>query len=483
MSEYAAVLGLEIHVQLATKSKMFCRCKNDSEGAAPNAHTCEVCLGLPGTLPVPNRTAVQWALKTAMALGCQIPEESKFDRKQYFYPDLPKGYQISQLDQPFGGPGEFEFAMGGEGGVETRKVGITRLHLEEDAGKLTHPPGKDYSLVDLNRAGTPLMEIVTDPIECSTDEAPLLAKSFLQELRLVMRYLEVSEADMEKGHLRADANISIRKAGEPYGAKVEIKNMNSFKFVERGVKAEIVRQRERLDAGEKILQETRGFDEASGQTLSQRSKEEGMDYRYFPEPDVPPLVTSALGLEGLRNQIVELPTAIRRRWLEAGVPAEVVARASLSRESAQTFENLRMHNLPSKVLAKLWLNVMNVISDDNTRAREVAEEIAPLLKDEKIQVSHIKMLVTKMVESTKEVPGGLHAIQIIERDLAFKPRDESFLRNLVKEAIENNKKAVADYQAGNENAKQALVGAVMKVTKGSANPTTVAQLIEKSLGK
>src|SRR3989344_440246 len=272
MSEqYEPVIGLEIHVQLKTRSKMFCASPNNPDEAAPNTNICEVCVGCPGTLPVPNREAVKKAIMVGLALDCEIPEYSKFDRKNYFYPDLPKGYQISQYDQPLCGHGQYG------------TINITRAHLEEDAGKLIHEGNS--SLVDLNRAGVPLLEIVTEPDFRSPEEA----KRFLQDLRNIVRYLGVSDADMEKGHLRCDANVSVRKTGQtelpPY--KVEIKNMNSFKAVEAGLEHEIQRQTEALNSGEKLRNETRGWDDAAGKTTEQRTKEEAHDYRYFPEPDLP----------------------------------------------------------------------------------------------------------------------------------------------------------------------------------------------------
>ncbi len=475
---FSAVLGLEIHVQLATKSKMFCRCDNDSENAAPNAHTCEVCLGMPGTLPVPNRTAVEWAIKTALALGCAIPDESKFDRKQYFYPDLPKGYQISQYDQPLGGPGAFEFDRPqADGQLEPFTVRITRLHLEEDAGKLTHPAGKKYSLVDLNRAGTPLMEIVTDPIVVEDPaEVPLIAKTFLQELRLVMRYLGVSSADMEKGHLRCDANISLHQKGAAeWGAKVEVKNMNSFRFVERALKAEITRQATALAAGETIAQETRGYDEATGRTISQRSKEEAMDYRYFPEPDIPPLLTSELSIDRLKEEIPELPVALRRRWerVKPGINPEVAYLASTNQSLSKVLHELIEMQLSGEELSKVWLNT--ALDVESADFATLVLEMGRLASEGKITVSQVKALSEKSARAKKDPK------EILEEDPTFQHIELSDLQPIIDQAIADNPRAVADYRKGNANAKQVLMGAVMKATKGSANPTAVLPMIEKSL--
>lgn len=486
MSDYSAVLGLEIHVQLATKSKMFCRCDNDAAGKAPNTTVCPVCLGLPGTLPVPNRTAVEWAIKTALALGCAIPAESKFDRKQYFYPDLPKGYQISQYDQPFGGPGAFEFDLtAADGTRRSFTVGVTRLHLEEDAGKLTHPAGKDYSLVDLNRAGTPLMEIVTDPIVVADPaDVPGIAKTFLQELRLLMRYLEVSGADMEKGHLRCDANISLhQKDAAAWGAKVEVKNMNSFRFVERALKAEIARQAAALDAGETISQETRGYDETTQTTFSQRSKEEAMDYRYFAEPDLPPLETARLDLDRLQSAIPELPVARRRRWRQTGVSEEVITVVTADRREAGAWE-AATEKQPKTAAArgKLWLTWRGapefkerVDGGDFSQLSAFVGDTASALASGRLPSSQVKKLAA-VAAST-----GRTAAELIKTDPAFAPADEGDLQKLVDEAIAANPKAAADYRAGNLSAKQAIVGAVMKATGGSANPTSLVGLIEETL--
>ena len=464
MSEqYEAVIGLEIHVQLATKSKMFCRCDNDSEGAEPNQHTCPVCLGLPGTLPVPNRTAVEWAIKTAAALGCAVPEVSKFDRKQYFYPDLPKGYQISQYDQPLGGPGQFEFDVDGE----SRTVGITRLHLEEDAGKLTHPKGADYSLVDLNRAGTPLMEIVTEP----DFRSPAEARAFLQELRTLVRFLGVSDADMEKGHLRADANVSVRPAGQKeLGTKAELKNLNSFKFVEKGLESEIARQTEVLSGGGTVVQETRGFVEATGGTVSQRGKEEAQDYRYFPEPDIPPLrpheLVDKAGLPGG----IELPVARKRRWRSAGVQEDAIGLLAESREAAEQFD--RVAGNQAKEVAKIWVSLKDQVTEVTAFADFCAAAAAELAAG-RLSFGQVGKLYAKAQDKP--------VAEVLATDPEFKPVDEGALAKVVDEAIVANPKAVADYQAGNQNAQQAIIGYVMKQTKGSANPTTVTKLLQEKL--
>lgn len=468
--EYEAVIGLEIHVQLATKSKMFCRCDNDAEAASPNQHTCPVCLGLPGALPVPNRTAVEWSLKTAMALGCEIPEESKFDRKQYFYPDLPKGYQISQYDQPLGGPGTFEFDLvGDDGTVEPKTIRITRLHLEDDAGKLTHPKGAAHSLVDLNRAGTPLMEIVTEP----DFRSPAEAKVFLQELRKLVRFLGVSSADMEKGHLRADANVSIRPTGQQeFGTKTELKNLNSFKFVEKGLESEIARQTKELAAGGTITQETRGFVESSGQTVSQRSKEEANDYRYFPDPDLPPLEPATLGLDALRAGIGELPVARRRALVKQGISAPDAD--LLTRDKATTeYLATASQTADLKAVAKLMVGPLAGLKEASQIAPAQLAAVATLSADGQIPSAQLKPFLER-------VASGDDPTELV-KDPEFAAADESAVADAVAAAIAENAAAVDDFKSGNENSLNVLMGAVMKATKGSANPTTVRDLLRKKL--
>jgi aspartyl-tRNA(Asn)/glutamyl-tRNA(Gln) amidotransferase subunit B len=467
------VIGLEVHVQLRTKSKMFCRCDNDAGGAKPNQHTCPVCLGMPGTLPVPNRQAVEWAIKASLALGCEVPAESKFDRKQYFYPDLPKGYQISQYDQPLGGPGKFEFDMVEDGKPAAKQVRITRLHLEEDAGKLTHPGGADYSLVDLNRAGTPLMEIVTEP----DLRSPAEAKAFMQELRLVMRYLGVSDADMEKGHLRADANISVRPAGaKPHGTKTELKNLNSFKFVERGLAAEYARQVQVLKDGGEITQETRGFTERTGKTVSQRGKEEAHDYRYFPEPDIPPLAPQALDLKSVKPEVTDLPTSRRRAWRKLGVPEEVIGVAAQNPQEADAFGQSVAQAKDAPTAARLWLLGRTEAKFRADGFKRLTEFAAAAASVKGLSGPQTKRLAEQFLKTGRPIAGLL-------KDKSFQSVDESDLEAIVDEAIKQNPKPAADFKAGNANAKQVLVGFVMKRTKGSADPGAAAALIAKKLGK
>jgi aspartyl-tRNA(Asn)/glutamyl-tRNA(Gln) amidotransferase subunit B len=304
MAKYIPVIGMEIHVELKTKSKMFCRCQNSlEEEKIPNDNICPVCTGQPGTLPVPNAEAIKFVQMAGLALNCKLNKKSKFDRKNYFYPDIPKGYQISQYDQPL--------CQGGYLEVDNKKIGITRIHLEEDTGKLMHPKGTEYSLIDFNRAGVPLMELVTEPDIESGQEARL----FCQKLQQIFRYLEISDADMEKGQMRCEVNISLHQEGEEKlgGTKVEVKNINSFKFVEKSIDYEIKRQTEILASGEKIMQETRGYDSVQNITVSQRKKESAHDYRYFPEPDIPPLEFSEADMENLKRHLQRDAGAKRKK--------------------------------------------------------------------------------------------------------------------------------------------------------------------------
>src|SRR3990167_1819131 len=302
---YIPTIGLEIHAELKTQSKMFCSCKNDPAEQHPNINVCPICLAHPGTLPVANKDAINKVIRVGLALGCTISEHSKFDRKNYFYPDLPKGYQISQYDMPF--------CKGGKLTVGEKDIYITRVHLEEDTGRLAHPVGAEYSLVDFNRAGVPLMELVTEPDITSSQEA----SAFAQELQLILRYLGASDADMEKGQMRVEANISVRPQGQKkLGTKMEVKNLNSFRAVEGAIEYEIQRQTGALEQGDNIIQETRGWDDVKGTTYSQREKESAHDYRYFPEPDLPPFQFSKKEIESLEAQLPEFPQQRRKRLLE-----------------------------------------------------------------------------------------------------------------------------------------------------------------------
>lgn len=441
--KYTPVIGLEVHVELNTKSKMFCGCDNNWFGATPNTHTCPVCLGLPGALPVPNKKAVEACIKIGMALNCDIPLLSKFDRKNYFYPDLAKGYQISQYDQPFSQNGFIVLSSG-------KKVGIRRAHMEEDTGKLMHETvdGEQVSLIDFNRSGSPLVEIVTEPDFTDGKEV----KEYLQKLQQIVRYLGVADADMEKGHMRLEPNISLRKEGqiELPNYKVEVKNINSFNFVEDAINFEIKRQAELLGKGETPAQETRGWDEDRKKTISQRSKEEAADYRYFPEPDIPPFVWTKEYLESLRSELPELPDEKRARFVkEFGLSdynAELLTR---SVETANYFEET------VKVLDELKEK-----GEKTTDAKTVANWI-----------------INKKVDTANVLPAKLIAEIIKATSIEELPTEE--LEKVLTAVLAANEKVVADYKSGKENALMFLVGQSMKELKGKAKADSVKEKLKE----
>jgi len=466
------IIGLEIHVQLKTKSKMFCRCDNNAEGAAPNTLVCPICLGMPGTLPVANQQAIEWTLKTGLALNCQIAEFSRFDRKHYFYPDLPKGYQISQYDKPFASHGWLEIQ---NPSGEERKIRIRRVHLEEDAGKLIHR-GK-ATLVDFNRAGTPLMEIVSEPDLSS----PAEAKIFMQELRSILRYLDVSDADMEKGHLRCDANISITEISNSksqiskLGTPVEIKNMNSFRMVERALAYEEKRQKELLEKGEKITKETRGWDDTQGVTISQRGKEYAQDYRYFPEPDIPPFTpTQALAIEKLKKELPELPAQKRKRYIQSlKLPSQDAAVLTIDYNMANYFE--RVAQVVNPKLAANW--VINELKTDGLLVIK-PEDLADLLvRLERGEISgKISKEIFSLMRDTGKKPG-----EIIESRGIKQIGGEEELSSIIDGVIKENPKTIEDYRAGKKEALGFLVGQVMAKTRGQANPQVANKILKEKL--
>lgn len=491
MAELEPIIGLEIHVQLKTASKMFCASANNPDVGEPNVNICEVCTGQPGVLPVINKEAVRKGVMIGLALGCEIPEFSKFDRKNYFYPDLPKGYQISQYDQPVCGKGEVEILSGGV----KRVIRITRAHLEEDAGKLIHEG--NVTLVDLNRAGVPLLEIVTEP----DFRSPAEAKDFLQDLRNIVRYLGVSDADMEKGHLRCDANISLREAGtiDLPDYKVEIKNLNSFKAVEAGLNYEIKRQKQALQSGEKLLNETRGWEDGKGITVGQRSKEEAHDYRYFPEPDLPILHLDRKYIEELRAMLPELPHAKELRFInEFALPPSDAEVLVSDKNLASYFEEVvselqewfKEENLPSsdiKKFAKLatnWITgdlqaLLKVTNISPHESRVTAENLAELIK--MIDRGEISTTAGKKVLGIMFEKGGDPSNIVGDEGMA-QVSDEAAIGKAVEQAIAANPKVVADFRAGKKQALGFLVGKVMAATGGKANPQVVNKMLKESLG-
>jgi len=481
--EYKPTIGLEIHAELKTNSKMFCSCKNDPDEKRPNYNVCPICMAHPGTLPVANQEAIKNVIKTGLALNCAVSRNSKFDRKNYFYPDLPKGYQISQYDMPLCEKGFLE--------IEGHKIRITRIHLEEDTGRLAHPEGADYSLVDYNRAGLPLMELVTEPDITSGREARL----FAEELQMIFKYLGVSSADMEKGQMRVEVNISISK-DKKLGTKVEIKNLNSFKVVEKAVDFEIARQTEALENGEKIVQETRGWHDKKEITFSQREKEEAHDYRYFPEPDLPPLHFKEEFIEEIKGTIPELPEQKRLRFAkEYGLDKNAIEIFVVSKDLSEYFEKvvsefdewLKSENISGS--EKLYKLVANYLISDiqgllkgkefiETEFKITPENFAEFIKmifKEEISSKVAKMVLLDMFNT------GADPSQIVKDNNLGQMTDDSALEKIIKEVIEKNPKPVADYKSGKQNALQFLAGQVMAKTRGTAKPDKVHEMLNKLL--
>jgi len=468
---YTPTIGLEIHVELRTKSKMFCSCLNDPNERHPNVNICPICMSHPGTLPVINQEAVRKVIKTGLALNSQIPEQAKFDRKNYFYPDLPKGYQISQYDMPF--------CQGGFLNVDGKKIRITRVHLEEDTGKLVHE--KDCSLVDFNRAGIPLMELVTEPDITSAKEA----RAFAEELQLILRYLDVSEANMEKGQLRVEVNISLKK-GAKLGTKVEIKNLNSFRAVEHGIDYEIQRQAELLKAGKKVIQETRGWHDFKEITFSQREKEESHDYRYFPEPDLPPLRFANKEIKEIKSAVPELPADRRKRFKkEYGIDNKEIEVFVRNKDLGEYFEKV-ISEIGDRKLIKLCTNYLltdlqgilkgaSVVGKDFRITPEDFAKFIKLISQGKISSKVAKVVLQEMFSR------GSDPVQIIKEKGLTQITDEPEIQKAVKEVIVQNPKAIEDYKKGKETALQFLIGQVMAKTQGKANPGIVSQILKKLL--
>ncbi|HWV24046.1 MAG TPA: Asp-tRNA(Asn)/Glu-tRNA(Gln) amidotransferase subunit GatB [Thermomicrobiales bacterium] len=466
------IIGLEVHAQVLSTSKMFCSCSADYANAAPNTHTCPVCLGLPGALPVANEAAIETVVRTGIALNCTIPEYSKMDRKNYFYPDLPKGYQISQFDYPLCLNGSIEFVLDGE----PRRAGITRVHIEEDTGRLVHDVAQDegLSLIDLNRSGVPLMEIVGEPDLKSPEEA----REYLIALRRILRAISASTGNMEEGAFRCDANISIRaKDGSFIGPKVEIKNMNSFRAVERALKYEEVRQREAVANGEELFQETRGWVEDQGVTVSQRTKEAAHDYRYFPEPDLPPLMMAADRVEGIRQTVAELPLERERRFIGdyALTPADAALLTS-ERAIGDVYEEVvsgKKDGAYPKTAANWIVNDImglarsrNLSSDELPLTAAQIRELVDMVNDKTLTGRSAKDLLPSLEPG--EMPSeAAKRLNLLSLD------DDSEVQAAAQAAIDGNPAAVADYTSGKKAAIGRLIGDTMKRTGGRAKPDAV----------
>ena len=474
---YEIVIGLEVHTQLLTRSKMFCGCSADYANAPPNTHVCPVCLGMPGVLPVINEKAIEYTVMTALALNCTVPEYTKFDRKNYFYPDLMKSYQISQYDAPVGKGGWLTVDSDGS----RKRINITRVHLEEDAAKLLHRG--DYSLIDVNRSGVPLMEIVSEPEISSPEEA----RDYLIKLHNILRYLGVSTANMEEGSFRCDANISIRPASsKKLLPKVEVKNMNSFKAVYQALKYEAERQGKVLEKGGELVQETRGWIEETGITVLQRTKEYAEDYRYFPDPDLPPLALDGAWIEEVRTRLPELPEARRDRFTtQYGLSLYDANILTSSKAMANYFENcVRLMDSSKAKAVSNWLlgdfsRLLNATNTDIENARITPKHLSDMLvlvDNGAISGPTAKAVFEEMFQSGKE------ASEIVTEKKLSQISDTAEIRDAVKQVMASNAGAIADYASGKQQALTFIIGQVMKATRGRANPGLVREIIMQELG-
>lgn len=476
---FETIIGLEIHAELKTKSKIFCGCSTEF-ASEPNANTCPVCLGHPGTLPVLNGEAVRLAVKAGMALGCKVNYLNRFDRKNYFYPDLPKAYQVSQYDMPVCTDGAVEFECGGR----HVKVRINRVHLEEDAGKLIHLEDEPCSLVDYNRAGIPLIEIVTEP----DMRSPLEAVTFMRMLKSILEYCDISDCRMEQGSLRCDANISVRPAGQKeFGTKVELKNINSFRELQKALEKEEKRQIELYRFGEshKIIQETRRWDSGKGRTVSMRSKEEAHDYRYFPEPDLPPVIIDETVVSAVKDSLPELPMEKYRRFTqEYGLSGDDADILTGDRYLSEYFEDTVREGAAPKAAANWVLgDMLRMINESGISSREIPVEPACLRRlISMVEEGKISNTAGREVFREMFINGGSPE-EIVEKKGLSQISSEDAILELVRKVIADNPKSVADYRGGKTKAIGFLVGQVMKESKGRANPAMVNELLTKELNR
>jgi len=472
--EFEPVIGLEVHAQLKTKSKIFSP-ESTEFGGSPNSHVSPVCLGLPGVLPVLNKKVLEYAFKTAIALNCDLHPRSRFARKNYFYPDLPKGYQISQYEEPFSTNGWIEIGVNGS----TKRINITRIHMEEDAGKLVHDNHGTASFVDLNRAGVPLVEIVSEPEISSPEEAV----EYMKKIRSILRYIGVCDGNMEEGSLRCDANVSVRpKGSDKLGTKAEIKNVNSFKYVQKAIEYEIKRQIISLENGGDIVQETRLFDSNKGVTFSMRSKEEAHDYRYFPDPDLLPVVMEEDKIEELRNSLPELPDKKLARFMEEyKLPEYDACVLTDSIEIADYFEScLKTHNNPKIVSNWIMTEILRELKDEDDIdsfpiSPDKLGELLNLIENGTISGKIAKEVLEDMISS------GKTAIEIVKDKGMTQISDQSELEGIISEILEIHPDEIARYKAGDQKLMGFFVGKVMKLTQGKANPKVVNEILTKRL--
>lgn len=479
-TQFEPVIGLEIHVQLASKTKMFCTCPNGmDESSGPNTEICPRCSGQPGTLPVMNEGAVRLGVRAGLALGCQINEVSSFERKHYFYPDLPKGYQITQNAHPVNGRGEIEITFGPKNNLQKKKIGIHHAHLEEDAAKSSHEA--EFSLVDFNRSGCPLLEIVSMPDMRSADEA----YAYLTEIKRLMQWVDASNCDMEKGELRVDVNVSLRPVGtEKFGTRTEIKNLNSFKAVRDAINYEIARQTEVLNNGEKVVQQTLLWDKEKNITKPMRSKEDALDYRYFPEPDLPPLILREDRLNKIKAEMPELPASKETKFVGLGLSSYDAGVLTLTRHTAEYFEAVLAAGAPAKAAAN-WIttDLLGALHAENKEVEQSPisaghlAELIGLVESGKISRTQAKTVFEQMYKT------GEKASVLVEKLGLSQVSDEGQLFAWAEEAINETPKAVADFKKGNRAAVGALVGAVMRKSKGKANPKRMNEILVELLSK
>lgn len=477
MSDYEIVIGLEIHAELSTKSKIFCSCTTQFGGEV-NTQCCPVCLGMPGTLPVLNEMVVLYAAKAGLAMNCKIAEYSKQDRKNYFYPDLPKAYQISQYDLPLCSDGYVEIKPDGV----PKKIGITRIHIEEDAGKLLHDEWESGTLIDYNRCGVPLIEIVSEPDIRSAEEARL----FVEGVKAILEYTGVSDCKMQEGSLRADVNLSVRKKGQKeFGTRTEMKNLNSIRSIVRAINAEAQRQIDEIEAGGEVVQETRRWDDNKGISYAMRSKEDAHDYRYFPDPDLVPIVLTSEEIRIIKETLPELPEKRKQRYVdELGLPVYDAELITASKYLADFFEEVLMHTKNTKAASNFILgDLLKLLKEKDLEARDIPfpakylGDLVTMVDDGKISNTIAKKVFTVMFDTKKD------PLTIVKEQGLEVVNDESAILDAVKKIVSANPQSVADYKNGKEKALGFLVGQVMKETKGKANPQILNRLLKETLEK